>query len=338
MKASIKATLLCVVFAATAVVGAQQLQYLSGQSVQPYFEGWEQNSDGSFSMVFGYLNRNFREELNVPIGPNNQIEPANLEQTQPEYFYPRRHRYLFKVRVPKDWGKKDVIWTITANGKTEKAYAYIVPEQAVDLEVVAKNRGGGQLPAPKIELEGPVRRSVAAGQPLDLTVKLTLAAPVRQTRATARSEASANNAAPAQVPAARPNLQVAADDPDAGDPTPRGRNVTISDQPGVGIDVDGTGRRMLAVGKYARTQSGGVRVAWLQWRGPGKITFDPWFLEGVDDRMPGWTPPRLPPDGRVTTKATFSQPGTYIIRALGDTGGMFSQLDITVDVTGTRAR
>src|SRR5262245_1431871 len=97
---------------------AQQLQYLSGQSVAPFFEGWQPNADGSFDMVFGYLNRNYREELNIPLGPGNKIEPATLEQAQPTYFYPRRHRFMFRIRVPKDWGKKDVVWTVTANGKT----------------------------------------------------------------------------------------------------------------------------------------------------------------------------------------------------------------------------
>ena len=116
----IKAVLLGLALATTGVA-AQQLQYISGQNVAPYFEGWEQNADGSFNMVFGYLNRNYREELNIPVGPANQIEPTTLPQTQPTYFYPRRHRYLFRVRIPKDWGKKDVVWTITSNGKTEKA-------------------------------------------------------------------------------------------------------------------------------------------------------------------------------------------------------------------------
>ncbi|MGC4081160.1 MAG: hypothetical protein QM736_03355 [Vicinamibacterales bacterium] len=94
-------------------------------------------------MVFGYLNRNFREELNIPIGPNNRIEPDGTTQAQPTYFYPRRHRCMFRVRVPKDFGKKELTWSITANGKTEKAIAYLVPEMESNAQVEGDNRGGG---------------------------------------------------------------------------------------------------------------------------------------------------------------------------------------------------
>ena len=55
---------------------SQQLVYSSGQTVAPAFEGWEQNSDGSFSMVFGYFNRNLDEHLHVPVGPDNNIDPG----------------------------------------------------------------------------------------------------------------------------------------------------------------------------------------------------------------------------------------------------------------------
>jgi hypothetical protein len=332
MRFRINAVLLGLALATTGVA-AQQLQYISGQNVAPYFEGWEQNADGSFNMVFGYLNRNYREELNIPIGPANQIEPTTLPQTQPTYFYPRRHRFLFRVRVAKDWGKKDVVWTVTANGKTEKAYGNLVPEQAVDQDVIVHNRGGSPGPAPSIQLEGDIQRTATIDQPLSLTVKVANAPGAEAAAARGRG------APPPQPPAAGaargPGFP--ADGDDAANTAPRGRGLTISDQPGVGVDVDGSGRRLLAVGRYARTQSRGLRVAWLQWRGPGKVTFDPWFLEGVDDRMPGWTPPPLPADGRVTTTARFSAPGTYVIRAMADTGGLFTPVDITVNVSAAKS-
>jgi hypothetical protein len=326
----IKAVLLGLAVATTGVA-AQQLQYISGQNVAPYFEGWEQNTDGTFNMVFGYLNRNYREELNIPVGPANQIEPTTLPQTQPTYFYPRRHRYLFRVRIPKDWGKKDVVWTITSNGKTEKAYGNLVPEQAVDSDVIIHNRGGSPGSAPTIALEGDATRTAAVDQPLTLTVKVASTAPPD----TGRGRAAAP--APSPTPGAARGPGFPADGDDAANTAPRGRGLSISDQPGVGVDVDGSGRRLLAVGRYARTQSRGLRVAWLQWRGPGKVTFDPWFLEGVDDRMPGWTPPPLPADGRVTTTARFSAPGTYVIRAMADTGGLFTPVDITVNVSAVKS-
>ena len=48
------------------------LRYSSGQAVQPIFEGWSKNPDGSFLMHFGYLNRNYVEEVNVTDGPSEQ--------------------------------------------------------------------------------------------------------------------------------------------------------------------------------------------------------------------------------------------------------------------------
>src|SRR5260221_8641442 len=50
-----------------------QVQYSRGQNVAPVFEGWEHNPDGTFNMVFGYLNRNYEEEVDIPIGAENTI-------------------------------------------------------------------------------------------------------------------------------------------------------------------------------------------------------------------------------------------------------------------------
>src|SRR5436190_17240783 len=107
-------------------------KYNSGQDVQPIFEGWSRNPDGSFDMHFGYLNRNWVEEPTAPIGPSNSVEPGGPDRGQPAYFYPRTNRNLFAVTVPKDWGKKEVVWTLTVNGKTEKAVGWLQPEWEID--------------------------------------------------------------------------------------------------------------------------------------------------------------------------------------------------------------
>ena len=78
-----------------------QIQYRAGQDVTPAYEGWTANPDGTFNLFFGYLNRNYVEELDIPIGPNNTIEPGG-DRGQPEHFYPRRQSFVFKVVVPKD--------------------------------------------------------------------------------------------------------------------------------------------------------------------------------------------------------------------------------------------
>src|ERR1700686_4511759 len=88
-------------------VGAQ-VQYATGQDVAPTFEGWEHNPDGTYSMVFGYLNRNYEEEVDIPTGPDNTITlGAEVfgDKGQPTHFYPRRQRFMFRVVVPADWDK-----------------------------------------------------------------------------------------------------------------------------------------------------------------------------------------------------------------------------------------
>jgi hypothetical protein len=102
------------------VVSPGQIHFASGQDVVPVYEGWERNPDGSFNMVFGYFNRNYEEEVDVPVGPDNKIEPGAPDQGQPAHFYPRRQEFVFKVRVPADWGEKDLVWTLNIRGKAEK--------------------------------------------------------------------------------------------------------------------------------------------------------------------------------------------------------------------------
>src|SRR5262245_624584 len=81
--------------------------YSRGQTASPAFEGWEKNADGSFNFLFGYMNRNWEEEIDVPIGPENNIEPGGPDQGQPTRLLPRRNRFVFRVRVPADWGQKE---------------------------------------------------------------------------------------------------------------------------------------------------------------------------------------------------------------------------------------
>lgn len=164
------------VFLTAANRATGQIQYSKGQAVAPSFEGWETNPDGSFTLVFGYLNRNYEEHVHVPIGPNNLIEPGGPDQGQPTYFLPRRNRHLFRVTVPKDFGTKELVWTITANGKTERAYASLKPDYAVDARVLFRNNTGldpaGKTETnqpPVVKIDGALRRHVRVGEPLVLS-------------------------------------------------------------------------------------------------------------------------------------------------------------------------
>ncbi len=88
-----------------------------GVGITPAFEGWFQNADGSFSLLIGYYNRNTRQTLDIPVGPNNKIEPGDADQGQPTFFEIGRQWGVFVIKVPKDFGNKAVTWTIVANGE-----------------------------------------------------------------------------------------------------------------------------------------------------------------------------------------------------------------------------
>src|SRR2546425_2345449 len=140
--------LVCLVLFLAGAPGAglsAQIQYAVGQNVAPAFEGWQQNPDGTYSFFFGYLNRNYEEHVDIPIGPNNNVEPGG-DRSQPTHFYPRRQRFVFKVTVPKDWDKQQrVIWTLTSHGRTDQAKGWLQPEWEVNDEVISENSGGGVL-------------------------------------------------------------------------------------------------------------------------------------------------------------------------------------------------
>src|SRR5262249_40135249 len=103
----VAATIAAVVATTTS---AQEIKYAHGQQVFPVFEGWMPNADGTIEMFFGYVNRNYEEILDIPVGPNNSIEPGGPDQGQPTHFFPRRSQFTFSVRVPKDFGKKELVW------------------------------------------------------------------------------------------------------------------------------------------------------------------------------------------------------------------------------------
>src|SRR5687768_6370976 len=82
---------LCAAAALPAPAHAQmRASYSRGQNVSPAFEGWEENADGSFSFVFGYMNRNWEEELDVSAGAENSFSPGSADRGQPTHFLPRR--------------------------------------------------------------------------------------------------------------------------------------------------------------------------------------------------------------------------------------------------------
>ncbi|WP_411282474.1 hypothetical protein [Gemmatimonas sp.] len=104
----------------------------SGQSVTPVFEGWYHNKDGSYSLSFGYYNRNTAEQMDVPIGNDNFVAPGAANQGQPSSFSPRRHWGVFAVVVPADFGSQQVVWTVKDRGQTFAIPGSLKPDWEID--------------------------------------------------------------------------------------------------------------------------------------------------------------------------------------------------------------
>lgn len=185
-----------------------QTHFNTGQDVVPVYEGWLKNSDGTFTFVFGYFNRNWKEELVIPAGPDNKLEPGAADRGQPTYFLPRRQQWVFRVQVPADWGNKELVWTLTSHGKTEKAYASVMSEEEITERIIMThgnlNPGEDDPNKPPVITVAPVP-AVTAGAPVSLTAMVTddgLPKPrvVSQARPGAIPTAQTNSAASANRP------------------------------------------------------------------------------------------------------------------------------------------
>jgi hypothetical protein len=149
----------------------------SGQSVTGAFEGWFRNSDGSFSLLLGYYNRNQKQELDIPVGPNNRIEPGGPDRGQPAHFLVGRQWGMFTVKVPGNFGENKITWTIVANGKTTVIPASLKTDYEISPFIEAAV--GNTPPVLAFEEKGPsvqgpqgmrAARTTKLGTPLTLTV------------------------------------------------------------------------------------------------------------------------------------------------------------------------
>jgi hypothetical protein len=117
------------------------VRHWSGQGVAPVYEGWDRNPDGSYNMWFGYMNRNFEETLDVPIGADNRFEPGSPDRGQPTFFDTRRHKDVFRVVVPAEFAPTaKLTWSITIRGTTETVGATLNPVWQIDR--LRTTRGG----------------------------------------------------------------------------------------------------------------------------------------------------------------------------------------------------
>jgi hypothetical protein len=178
-----KAFRLSVLFAAVATLpvfaqsGASQLvtvRHASGQGVAPVYEGFDVNPDGSYNMWFGYMNRNYEEEIDLPVGPANAFEPG-ADRGQPTHFMPRRHKDFFSVRVPKDFGDQTLIWTLAAHGQTQKVVGTLKPVWQIDRQRTTRGGNSEKISSnlPPVVTLQPSDQTLAAPGSLKLSVSAT---------------------------------------------------------------------------------------------------------------------------------------------------------------------
>ena len=294
-----------------------QISYQRGQNVAPAYEGWLENEDGSYTMVFGYMNRNWAEELDVPVGEDNFFSPGPSDPGQPTHFRPRRNRFVFMVDVPADFGDQEMVWTLTTKGETERAYGTLHIDQRLDNIVIASETGALGIgasdaetranSAPVITVEGGTEFRVGVGQPLVLAVRMEDDGLERAVQDWKQREARA--AAAAAEREGPPRLT----DGQLRPPT------------------------RITVQKIVWHH-----VAWFLYRsdGDGSPTFDPPQVKTWEDTRSGanspwaplWRGTPIPEDGVWRTTVTFDEPGTYILRARGDDWALYHDQDVRVVV------
>lgn len=282
--------------------GSLAQSYTSGQHIEPAFEGWKPNPDGTYNMMFGYMNENWEEEPDVQIGENNYFSPGEADRGQPTHFLPRRNRFTFEVTVPSDWGDRELVWTINVNGKERKAFATLRQDYLVDNMVIASETGslgaGTSSPEsranipPVVTVPGDSVRVAKVGEPINLDTSVW----------------------------------------DDGLPKPRRGSATSSD--------DLEQRMMRRPTQVTVGKTNGLFLSWNVYRGPGKVVFDPPLPKPWEDTRNSanspwgnlWLPPPIPEDGLYKVNVTFEEPGSYVLWGRADDGGLYNDTYITVHV------
>ncbi len=233
----------------------------AGQNIYPAFEGWYQNNDGTYTLLIGYYNRNKKQTLDIPIGPENRIEPGGPDQGQPTHFVVGRGWGTIAIKVPKDFGDKKLTWTLTANGKTVSVPFGITKGYQIEpfLDAAMGNKP-------------PVFKFAEKGEGLTGPPKPLSAAPV------------VSGAVGEAIP-----ISFWLTD-DGHEETPTGGGGAAAPPPGAA-----------PAGPPRRPR---VSATVSKYRGPGTVTF-------ADST------PTIEKD-KVSTTATFSMPGDYIIRLEGN--------------------
>ena len=290
---------------------------LRGGVVSPAFEGWWPNDDGSFKLFFGYMNSNWQQHFDIPIGQDNYfsvIDGAELDDLeldgydaeaadmgQPTHFYPRRNPFLFTIDVPADFGDQEVVWTLNSQHGVARAFGSLYPDYRIDAQVISTEVGGafGSLDdrlrsniAPELEVRGDTYRTARVGVPMSLSVH--------------------------------------ANDPDnfpsrSNRPPPRTPD-QIYRPPSSIVASSGPG----------------LRFSWSVYRGrESAASFEPTQMKTYTDPRvyanSPWSPPYTipePPEGKIwNATVLFDRPGDYVLRGIASDGSLFTYQNVNVTVS-----
>lgn len=308
-----------------------------GASITPAYEGWFQNSDGTYTMLLGYQNRNQNQVLDIPVGPNNRIEPGGPDYGQPTHFLiggarNGRQYGVFSITVPKDFGTKKLTWTLTANGQPQSISPWLNPPYVVAPFFRADN--GNSPPIVKFDPAGPELTGPPRG--IAQTLNATVNTPVTLTlyaSDTGNTVDQQNQFGPR--PARGRGASTGAGGDTGGRGAAPGAAAPGGAAPAAAATPDGAGRGAAAnaAGRGRGGQGGGrgnaapITVFWTHFRGAGKVTFSNERPDvAADPAVAKMFSKEGDYAGKATTTATFSQPGEFVVRgqvndASGDGGG-----------------
>lgn len=284
----VAAAVACGVMAAVVVASGQQARPplpaeplgKTGEAIYPAFEGWGPLKDGSTALLLGYYNRNATQAFDIPVGPDNRIEPGGPDYGQPTHFDPRQAHGIFAIRVPKDFGTKKLTWTITVNGQTTAVSFWTNPPYWLDFYKNAATLN--EPPVIRFAPDGPPHTGPPAGITHTLTATTGQPLPLRLWASDA------------------PELKPGADD-ELADIRARGRVV----DPVAIVGGQTFGGVAQARGRVERPD---VIVTWKLHRGPAPVSVATNPVPLVTRRDP-----KAVVEGVST--ATFTVPGEYILRA-----------------------
>jgi len=276
-----------------------------GSSVTGAYEGWYYGKDGSTYALVGYFNRNTKQEFDIPVGPNNRIEPGGPDLGQPTHFLTGRQWGVFTVKLPKDLGTKRLSWTIVANGFTNTITLHTQPDYIVEPYEDAANKNtppkikfdptGAVFTGPPLEIA--TRYTATVGTPLALTTWVSDEGPKINIPEPGRGRGRGRGTAAARGGDADAN---AAAGGTGAEPAAAGRGDTAAQGRGRGArGAGGAGAEFTPAPRMA--------ITWSKFRGPGDVKFDA-AKPTIDFEH----------EGKNTTNATFSAAGDYILRVEGN--------------------